>query len=93
MPVVGNYDAIVRQRSSTRIRRFEQRKRIRSEDRKRDDCYHQRIVRFHTKILSPCSSGFYGVSGGFSAAAEERIPTPPSERARKENGTAASGCG
>src|ERR1700730_7523023 len=88
MPVVGDYDAIVRRRSSTRIRRFEQRKRVRSEDRKRDDRYHQSIVRFHTKTLSPCSSGFYGASGGFSGAAEEWIATPPSGRGRKRNRTA-----
>src|SRR6266550_1773051 len=81
MPVVGDDDAIVRRRSSTRIRRFEQRKRVRSEDRKRDDRYHQRIVRFHAKMLSPGSSEFYGASGGFSAAAEERVATLSSGRA------------
>src|SRR4029077_13608842 len=80
MRVVSDYDAIVRRRSSTRIRRFDQRKRVRSEDRKRDDCYHQRIVRFHTKTLSAGLSGCYKASGGFCGDAEERIATPTSGR-------------
>jgi len=92
MPVVGDDDAIVRRRSSTRIRRFEQRKRVRSEDRKRDDRYHQRIVRFHTKILSPGSSEFYGASVGFFVATQGRIGTASSEGAARcvAQGTAAS---
>src|SRR5437588_4532915 len=73
MPVVGDDDAIIRWRSSTRIRRFEQRKRVRGEHRKCDDRYHQRNVHLHRKTLSPCSSNFYDASGGFSSAAEERI--------------------
>ena len=79
MPVVGDDDAIIRRRSSTRIRRFEQRKRVRSEHRKCDDRYHHRSVRFHTKMLSPCSNNFYDASVGFSVATEGRIANPSSE--------------
>ena len=90
MPVVGDDDAIIRRRSSTRIRRFEQRKRIRSEDRKYDDRYDQRIVRFHIEILWLCSSGCYDASGGFSGAAEELIAVASSEGAvRVTKGAAA----
>jgi hypothetical protein len=49
MPVVGDDDAVVRWRSLTRIWRFDQRKCVRSEDRKCDDPGQQNFFRFHAK--------------------------------------------
>jgi hypothetical protein len=79
MLVVSDKDAIIRRRSSAGIRRFEQRKRVRSEHRKCDDRYHQRTVCFHMKMLSPCSNNFYDASVGFSVATQGRVGIASSE--------------
>jgi hypothetical protein len=46
---------------------------------KYDGRYDERIVRFHMKILWPCSSGCYDASVGFSVATQGRIGIASSE--------------
>src|SRR6266480_7716797 len=84
-PVISlfpDWDDAIRRGGFAGIGRPKGRKGTRSEDRQYDDRYEQRIVRFHTKILSPCLSGFHDASGGFSDTTQGWIATLPSGRGR-----------
>src|SRR4029077_1607433 len=79
MSVAGNYDDMIPRRWFAWIRRSDQRKSVRSEDRQQDRRYHQGIVRFHAKNMTACSVGFHSASVGFSTTPEAGISPPSCE--------------
>src|ERR1700745_3766689 len=79
MTVVRDCYVIVRGRSSTRIRRFDKGKRVRSEDRKCDDRYYEGFVRSHAKVDRHVRWAFTTPPEDMLPSEIKSSPLPPSK--------------